>query len=206
MRTATERSVTCLSIFAAVGVFLAPGCKDKAADAYRTCETLEAKGDLSGAISACAEARAADPSSKAGIAAASKQEQLVDKQRAAMRASLSGKGSVAVAATSSTSGSNVASVGSYEDAVKGAASDTEAETLAAAECTSPIGGDLASSCNLAGRASIKLAVRNGKAAGVTVTSDPDQPAANACIKSLVVGLVWRSVPGTSMCTKRISGN
>ncbi|MGZ3418981.1 MAG: hypothetical protein ACXVEE_14005 [Polyangiales bacterium] len=90
---------------------------------------------------------------------------------------------------------------SYEDALKNSVSDMDAETLSTKECSAPVGGDIAASCGLNGSATAKIVVKNGRAIGVTVTTDPSQPGVNSCMAGRINGLSWRSVPGTTGCIR-----
>jgi eukaryotic-like serine/threonine-protein kinase len=90
---------------------------------------------------------------------------------------------------------------SYDDALKNSVSDFEAETLSMKECAAPVGGDIAASCGLNGTATAKIVVKNGRAAGVTVTTDPSQPGVNSCMAGRISGLSWRSVPGATGCIR-----
>jgi hypothetical protein len=90
---------------------------------------------------------------------------------------------------------------SYEDALKNSVSDMDAETLSTKECSAPVGGDIAASCGLNGSATAKIVVKNGRAIGVTVTTDPSQPGVNSCMSGRINGLSWRSVPGTTGCIR-----
>jgi hypothetical protein len=65
--------------------------------------------------------------------------------------------------------------------------------------TGPIAGSIAGGCGLNGSASAKVVVKNGKALGVTVNTDPSQPGVNSCMAARIQGLSWRSVPGVSVC-------
>jgi hypothetical protein len=90
---------------------------------------------------------------------------------------------------------------SYEDALKNSVSDMDAETLSTKECAAPVSGDIAGSCGLNGSATAKIVVKNGRAQGVTVTTDPHQPGVNSCMAGRIGGLSWRSVPGVSGCIR-----
>lgn len=90
---------------------------------------------------------------------------------------------------------------SYDDALKNSVSDMDAETLSMKECAAPVGGDIAASCGLNGSATAKIVVKNGRAAGVTVTTDPSQPGVNSCMSGRISGLSWRSVPGATGCIR-----
>ncbi len=90
---------------------------------------------------------------------------------------------------------------SYDDALKNSVSDMDAETLSTKECAAPIGGDIAGSCGLNGSATAKVVVKNGRAAGVTVTTDPSQPGVNSCMAGRIQGLSWRAVPGVTGCIR-----
>lgn len=90
---------------------------------------------------------------------------------------------------------------SYDDALKNSVSDMDAETLSTKECAAPIGGDIAASCGLNGSATAKVVVKNGRAQGVTVTTDPSQPGVNSCMAGRIQGLSWRSVPGVTGCIR-----
>jgi len=90
---------------------------------------------------------------------------------------------------------------SYDDALKNSVSDMEADTLSTKECAAPIGGDIAGSCGLNGSATAKVVVKNGRAQGVTVTTDPSQPGVNSCMAGRIQGLSWRSVPGVTGCIR-----
>lgn len=90
---------------------------------------------------------------------------------------------------------------SYEDALKNTVSDMEADMLSTKECAAPIGGDIAGGCGLNGSATAKVVVKNGRAVGVTVTTDPSQPAVNSCMAGRISGLSWRSVPGATGCIR-----
>jgi len=90
---------------------------------------------------------------------------------------------------------------SADDALKNAVSDFEAETLSSSECGGPVSGSIAAACGLNGSASAKVVVKNGKALGVTVNTDPSQPGVNSCMAGRIQGLSWRSVPGVSVCTR-----
>jgi len=90
---------------------------------------------------------------------------------------------------------------SYEDALKNTVSDMEAETLGTKECAAPISGDIAGGCGLNGSATAKVVVKNGRAVGVTVTTDPSQPSVNSCMAGRISGLSWRSVSGATGCIR-----
>lgn len=90
---------------------------------------------------------------------------------------------------------------SYEDALKNTVSDMEADMLSSKECAAPISGDIAGGCGLNGSATAKVVVKNGRAVGVTVTTDPSQPSVNSCMAGRISGLSWRSVPGATGCIR-----
>jgi hypothetical protein len=90
---------------------------------------------------------------------------------------------------------------SYDDALKNSVSDMDAETLSTKECAAPIGGDIAGACGLNGSATAKVVVKNGRAQGVTVTTDPSQPGVHSCMAGRIQGLSWRSVPGATGCIR-----
>ena len=90
---------------------------------------------------------------------------------------------------------------SYDDALKNSVSDMEADTLSMKECAAPVGGDIAGSCGLNGSATAKIVVKNGRAAGVTVTTDPSQPGVNSCMSGRISSLSWRSVSGATGCIR-----
>lgn len=90
---------------------------------------------------------------------------------------------------------------SYDDALKNSVSDMEAETLSTKECAAPVSGGIAAGCGLNGSATAKIVVKNGRAAGVTVTTDPSQPGVNSCMAAQISGLSWRSVPGVTGCIR-----
>jgi eukaryotic-like serine/threonine-protein kinase len=90
---------------------------------------------------------------------------------------------------------------SYDDALKNSVSDMDADTLSTKECAAPVGGDIAASCGLNGSATAKIVVKNGRAAGVTVTTDPSQPGVNSCMAGRISGLSWRSVAGATGCIR-----
>jgi hypothetical protein len=77
----------------------------------------------------------------------------------------------------------------------------DSETLSYQECGNPIGTGIAGNCGLDGKAWVKVAIQNGHALGVTVTTDPDQPGVNSCIAASVRGLSWRAVGGVTTCTR-----
>ena len=77
----------------------------------------------------------------------------------------------------------------------------DAETLSTKECAAPIGGDIAGGCGLNGSATAKVVVKNGRAQGVTVTTDPPQPGVNSCMSARISGLSWRAVPGVTGCIR-----
>jgi hypothetical protein len=89
----------------------------------------------------------------------------------------------------------------FESALKNSISDMDADTLSPGECGNPIGTGIALGCGLDGKAWVKVAIQNGRALGVTVTTDPDQPGVNSCIASGVRGISWRSTGGVSTCTR-----
>ncbi len=89
----------------------------------------------------------------------------------------------------------------YDTALKSAISDIDSDTLSPSECGNPIGSGIAGSCGLDGKAWVKVAIQNGHALGVTVTTDPDQPGVNSCIAGSVRGISWRSTGGVSTCTR-----
>ncbi len=130
------------------------------------------------------------------------------KRRAAEEAlSIAGEGSIAAAkkaaAAPKVGGGGGGGFGgkSYEDALKNSVSDMEADTLSTKECAAPIGGDIAGSCGLNGSATAKVVVKNGRAQGVTVTTDPSQPGVNSCMAARIQGLSWRAVPGVTGCIR-----
>ena len=85
----------------------------------------------------------------------------------------------------------------YDDALKNTVSDYDAETLSTKECAAPVGGGIAASCGLNGSARASILVKNGRAVGVTVTTDPSQPGVNSCMAGAIQGLSWRSVSGAT---------
>ncbi len=95
---------------------------------------------------------------------------------------------------------------SYDDALKNTVSDMEAETLSTKECAAPVGGDIAGSCGLSGKATAKYVVKNGRAVGVTVVTDPSQPGVNSCMAGRISGLSWRSVSGATGCIRTFKTN
>ncbi len=121
--------------------------------------------------------------------------------------SIAGEGSIAgqkkAAAPKAFGGGGGGGFGgkSYDDALKNSVSDMDAETLSMKECAAPIGGDIAGSCGLNGSATAKVVVKNGRAAGVTVTTDPPQPGVNSCMAGRISGLSWRSVSGATGCIR-----
>jgi len=90
---------------------------------------------------------------------------------------------------------------SYDEAMKSTTSDSEADTLSMAECAAPVGGSIAGNCGLDGKATAKYYVKNGKALGVSVTTDPPNAGVNSCIAAAIGGLSWRSVPGATGCIR-----
>lgn len=90
---------------------------------------------------------------------------------------------------------------SYDDALKNSVSDMDADTLSMKECAAPVGGDIAASCGLNGSATAKIVVKNGRAAGVTVSTDPSQPGVNSCMSGRISSLSWRSVAGATGCIR-----
>lgn len=90
---------------------------------------------------------------------------------------------------------------SYEDALKNTTSDMDSETLSTKECAAPVGGDIAGSCGLNGSATAKYVVKNGRAVGVSVTTDPPQPSVNSCMAGRISALSWRSVAGATGCIR-----
>ncbi len=89
----------------------------------------------------------------------------------------------------------------FEEALKSQVTEADADTLTTKECASPVGGQLAAVCGLTGKASASLAVRNGRLIGATVTSEPDQPTVNECLRDRIRALTWRAVPGVTTCVR-----
>jgi hypothetical protein len=131
------------------------------------------------------------------------------KRLAQDNASLKGEGSVAAAQKEKPKptyggggkGGGYAGGSDFDTALKNSISDMDAESLSPAECGNPIGTGIAAACGLDGKAWVKVAIQNGHALGVTVTTDPDQPGVNSCIASSVRGIAWRSTGGVSTCTR-----
>jgi hypothetical protein len=95
---------------------------------------------------------------------------------------------------------------SAEDALKNAVSGMDDDTLIGGECTGPIGNDVALGCGLSGFARVKAVVQKGRAIGVTVTTEPNNPGVNACMAGRVSGISWKSTPGASVCIKTFKVN
>lgn len=95
---------------------------------------------------------------------------------------------------------------SYDEAMKNTVSDSESETLSVAECAAPVGGGIAANCGLNGKATAKYYVKNGKAVGVSVTTDPPQPGVNSCMAAAIGGLSWKSVSGATGCIRTFKAN
>jgi hypothetical protein len=93
-----------------------------------------------------------------------------------------------------------------DEALKKSVSDFEAESLMPNECSAPVGGGIAAACGLNGSARAKTVVQNGKAIGVTVTTDPNQPGVNSCMEGRIRGLSWRSVAGVTVCIRTFKAN
>jgi serine/threonine protein kinase len=90
---------------------------------------------------------------------------------------------------------------SFDDALKQANGKIDDEILSQAEACAPVESSLAFQCGLDQSAYVKVAIQRGKAIGATVTTSPEQPSFNACMKSRLARLSWKDVPGVSTCLR-----
>ena len=95
---------------------------------------------------------------------------------------------------------------SYEDALKNSVSDNDSEGISLKECSAGVGGDVAGGCGLNGKATAKYLVQNGKAKGVSVTTDPPQPGVESCMRARIAAVSWRSMPAATGCIRTFKTN
>ncbi len=90
---------------------------------------------------------------------------------------------------------------SYDEASKKSVSKDDDLMLSSTDCAAPLGGSLALDCNLNGTAKVQVFVQQGKAIGLTVTSDPPKPSFVRCMRQRVIASTWKAVPGPTGCTR-----
>jgi hypothetical protein len=94
---------------------------------------------------------------------------------------------------------------SYDEALKNSVSDNDSEGISMAECGA-VGGGIAASCGLNGKATAKFMVQGGKVKGVSVSTDPSQPGVESCMRSAIGGMSFRNMPAATGCIRTFKTN
>lgn len=89
----------------------------------------------------------------------------------------------------------------YDLTIKNSVSKDTDDVLTTKQCAAPLGSSVAAACKVSGTAKLQVAVKEGHAIGLTVTTTPEQPKVVNCLRKNVAAATWDSTPATSGCSQ-----